>query len=258
MKEEELKAKLKELQKIKPDLAWLKSSRSFILAKIKEVPQEQPSLKFSFSFGYKLAFIFSLFLLLCSGFLIIASSASLKSPFYPLRLALEKSLIALAPQSLKMDLKLALAKKTIKEYNELFNGQKADLALKNFDQNLKEISADLKKIPHPQELLSLTQRIQKEIREVPIEKKELFEPLNNFQSQIFALEKEAEEKIVQCPNYLFEKLNNLNKALESSSLKEEKAQIIVEQLKEAQDYLNNYRCVDALVILDKLTQELGL
>lgn len=256
MEEKEIIEKLKELRKIKPTADWQEKSRAFLLAKIQQIPQKEPLPQFSFS--YKLAGVFSLLILIFSTFLMTAASASLKSPLYPVRSILEKTLIALAPEETKIELKLILAEKKIKELNELVNNQGSALAFRDFDQNLKDLSLDLKKVSHPQELLFLTEKIQREIGKTEIKRKELVEPLNEFTSQVFALQKEAEEKINQCPVYLSQRLIELEKAINNLVLEEKKAEEIAQQLEEAKLYLENSRCIDALVILDKIAQELGL
>ena len=60
------------------------------------------------------------------------------------------------------------------------------------------------------------------------------------------------------PNYLFQKLSDLEKSLPLLSLETKKNEEISQKLKEAQNYLEANRCVDALVILEKLIQELHL
>jgi len=273
MKKRELISRIKELKTIKPDENWLILSKKELLSQISTIkPQSAKAPIFVFSWKYKLVGAICVVMLLFGGVVSFAYSASVDSPFYGLKIAFNKTLISLAPQSLKMDLRMALTEMIARDLNKKVSEYNNQLVIETLNQNLDAIAMELKQISHPQRLAVLSERIQKEtsklkegLKQIPTDKSEvasavgkLENQLQQVESEAFSLINEAEQKINNCPVYLDETLTQIKNKIDVLNLTDEKKLEILEQLKEVDEFLALNRCVDALVIIEKLEQNLGI
>jgi len=272
MKKEELIERIRGLKSIKPEENWLILSKKQVLAQMRERKQESVKAPiFVFSWGYKLGAAVCAFVLLFSGVAAMAASASVDSPLYSVKIALEKTLISLAPANEQMDLQLFVTQQIINDLTQTVGSANSQLAIETINQNLNEIASQLHQIAHPSEVAAISEKVQKdvlkikeELQQVPTDKPEIassLQKLNNqvasVESDVFALKNEAEEKINNCPVYLEKLLVQIENQVNDGNLPQESKEKILNQLKETDEYLVNGRCVDALVILDNLQKQLG-
>jgi len=271
MKKDNLIARIKGLKSIKPEENWLILSKKQVLAQISGIKQESASASvFVFSWGYKLGAALCAFALLFSGVVTIAASAPVDSPLYSVKITLEKAVIALAPANERVDLQLALTQQMVNDLTKSVGSAHNQLAIETINQNLNEISVQLHQIAHPSQVAAVSEKIQKdvlrikeELQQVPTDKPEMASSIQKLadrvasvEFEIFALKNEAEDKINNCPAYLAKSLAQLEEKVNNGNLPAETTAKILSQLKEADDYVANNRCVDALVILDKVQREL--
>ena len=275
MKRADLIKQLKQLQEIKPDDEWRNLSKNQLLSQISTINNNPERLKseklpiFVFSRSYKMASVFCAIMLLFSGIIGIAQSASIDNPFYSVKIGLEKMVVAVAPEELQMDLKMALTQQIVSDLTKTSGDLENQLAIQTVKKNLDEIALQLQNIDHPSEVAMVSDKVQQktsqiksELKQVPIDKineselKESFQNLENqvgaVESQAFALKSQAEEKINNCPAYLEQDLDQLKQKIELSN----PSTSTLNQLQKINDYLANNRCVDALVILDNLQKQL--
>ena len=274
MKKADIIKQLKQLQEIKPDDEWRNLSKNQLLSQISTINNNPERLKseklpiFVFSRSYKMASVFCALMLLFSGTIGIAQSASIDNPFYSVKIGLEKMVVAVAPEELQMDLKMALTQQIVRDLTETSGDLENQLAIQTVKKNLDEIAIQLQNINHPSEVAMISDKVQQktsqiknELKQVPVDKinteiKNSFQSLENqvgaVESQAFALKSQAEEKINNCPAYLEQDLIQLKQKIELSN----PSTSTLNQLQKINDYLANNRCVDALVILDNLQKQL--
>jgi len=275
MKKADIIKQLKQLQEIKPDDEWRNLSKNQLLSQISTINNNPERLKseklpiFVFSRSYKMASVFCALMLLFSGTIGIAQSASIDNPFYSVKIGLEKMVVAVAPEELQMDLKMALTQQIVRDLTETSGDLENQLAIQTVKKNLDEIAIQLQNINHPSEVAMISDKVQQktsqiksELKQVPVDKINKSELKNSFQSlenqvgavesQAFALKSQAEEKINNCPAYLEQDLIQLKQKIELSN----PSTSTLNQLQKINDYLANNRCVDALVILDNLQKQL--
>jgi len=275
MKKADIIKQLKQLQEIKPDDEWRNLSKNQLLSQISTINNNPERLKseklpiFVFSRSYKMASVFCALMLLFSGTIGIAQSASIDNPFYSVKIGLEKMVVAVAPEELQMDLKMALTQQIVSDLTKTSGDLENQLAIQTVKKNLDEISIQLQNIDHPSEVAMISDKVQQktsqiksELKQVPVDKINKSELKNSFQSlenqvgavesQAFALKSQAEEKINNCPAYLEQDLIQLKQKIELSN----PSTSTLNQLQKINDYLANNRCVDALVILDNLQKQL--
>jgi hypothetical protein len=275
MKKADIIKQLKQLQEIKPDDEWRNLSKNQLLSQISTINNNPERLKseklpiFVFSRSYKMASVFCALMLLFSGTIGIAQSASIDNPFYSVKIGLEKMVVAVAPEELQMDLKMALTQQIVRDLTETSGDLENQLAIQTVKKNLDEIAIQLQNIDHPSEVAMISDKVQQktsqiksELKQVPVDKINKSELKNSFQSlenqvgavesQAFALKSQAEEKINNCPAYLEQDLIQLKQKIELSN----PSTSTLNQLQKINDYLANNRCVDALVILDNLQKQL--
>lgn len=282
MKKAELIKQLKTLKELKPDKEWRNLSKNQLLTQISTMrPIEADRVTgaevkagiFAFPRSYKIASVFCAIMLLFSGVIGMAQSASVSSPLYSVKIGLEKAIVAIAPQDVEMDLKIALTQQIINDLSKSEGNVGSQLPIKIASENLNEISNQLKNIDHPSNVAVVSDKVQQktsqiknELKAVPIEKidksevknsiQNLENQVNSVESQAFALKSEAEEKINNCPVYLEENLASLEQKLDLPNLATSTKENILAQLQKANDYVANNHCVDALVILDSLQKQL--
>jgi|GEM_PF-1120054 len=264
---------IKQLKMIKPETNWLILSKKEILAKISLLtPKSIKRPIFVFSWSYKLAAVIFSIMLLFSGTALLAQSASVNSPLYGLKIAMAKAIIALAPAEERLDLKLALIQNISEDLVKVAGGYHNQLALETINQNLSDVASQLRKATHPSEVVMISGKIQKEtlkikeeLKQVPTNKPEVASSIQKLEKQIktmeletFALKNEAEQKISNCPLYLDKSLTELKEKIDNIILSDEQKEVLIIQLKEAGELLINNRCVDSLVMIDKIEKELGL
>jgi hypothetical protein len=274
MKKADIIKQLKQLQEIKPDDEWRNLSKNQLLSQISTINNNPERLKseklpiFVFSRSYKMASVFCALMLLFSGTIGIAQSASIDNPFYSVKIGLEKMVVAVAPEELQMDLKMALTQQIVSDLTKTSGDLENQLAIQTVKKNLDEIAIQLQNINHPSEVAMISDKVQQktsqiknELKQVPVDKinteiKNSFQSLENqvgaVESQAFALKSQAEEKINNCPAYLEQDLIQLKQKIELSN----PSTSTLNQLQKINDYLANNRCVDALVILDNLQKQL--
>ncbi len=274
MKKADIIKQLKQLQEIKPDDEWRNLSKNQLLSQISTINNNPERLKseklpiFVFSRSYKMASVFCAIMLLFSGIIGIAQSASIDNPFYSVKIGLEKMVVAVAPEELQMDLKMALTQQIVSDLTKTSGDLENQLAIQTVKKNLDEIAIQLQNIDHPSEVAMISDKVQQktsqiknELKQVPVDKinteiKNSFQSLENqveaVETQAFALKSQAEEKINNCPAYLEQDLIQLKQKIELSN----PSTSTLNQLQEINDYLANNRCVDALVILDNLQKQL--
>jgi len=273
MKKEELIERIRGLKSIKPEQNWLILTKKQVLAQTRERKQESVKAPiFVFSWGYKLGAAVCAFVLLFSGVAAIAASASVDSPLYSVKIALEKTLISLAPADEQMDLQLLVTQQIINDLTQTVGSANSQLAFETINKNLNEIASQLHQIAHPSEVAAMSEKVQKdvlkikeELQQVPTDKPEIASSLQKLtnqvvsvESEVFALKNEAEEKINNCPVYLDESLSQIKNKIDDLNLTDEKKSEVLEQLKQADELLSANRCVDALVIIEKLEKDLGI
>jgi len=274
MKKADIIKQLKQLQEIKPDDEWRNLSKNQLLSQISTINNNPERLKseklpiFVFSRSYKMASVFCAIMLLFSGIIGIAQSASIYNPFYSVKIGLEKMVVAVAPEELQMDLKMALTQQIVSDLTKTSGDLENQLAIQTVKKNLDEIAIQLQNIDHPSEVAMISDKVQQktsqiknELKQVPVDKinteiKNSFQSLENqvgaVESQAFALKSQAEEKINNCPAYLEQDLIQLKQKIELSN----PSTSTLNQLQKINDYLVNNRCIDALVILDNLQKQL--
>jgi hypothetical protein len=275
MKRADLIKQLKQLQEIKPDDEWRNLSKNQLLSQISTINNNPERLRsekspiFVFSRSYKIASVFCAIMLLFSGTIGLAKSASVNNPLYSVKIGLEKMVVAVAPEEVQMDLKMALTQQIVSDLAKTSGDLENQLAIQTVKKNLDEIALQLQNIDHPSEVAMVSDKVQQktsqiksELKQVPIDKineselKESFQNLENqvgaVESQAFALKSQAEEKINNCPAYLERDLDQLKQKIELSN----PSTSTLNQLQKINDYLANNRCVDALVILDNLQKQL--
>ncbi|HPC37634.1 MAG TPA: hypothetical protein PKX03_02165 [Candidatus Paceibacterota bacterium] len=274
MKKADIIKQLKQLQEIKPDDEWRNLSKNQLLSQISTINNNPERLKseklpiFVFSRSYKMASVFCAIMLLFSGIIGIAQSASIDNPFYSVKIGLEKMVVAVAPEELQMDLKMALTQQIVSDLTKTSGDLENQLAIQTVKKNLDEIAIQLQNIDHPSEVAMISDKVQQktsqiksELKQVPVDKinteiKNSFQSLENqvgaVESQAFALKSQAEEKINNCPAYLEQDLIQLKQKIELSN----PSTSTLNQLQKINDYLVNNRCIDALVILDNLQKQL--
>ncbi len=252
--------KIKSLKSIKPDSNWAISARRALLA---HVASFQPAVLarkvFYFPAFSKLAVGFASFSLIFSGLLVSAQSAGINSPLYVIKTASQKVLVALTPQEHKLDLKIAFAHRMINDLEKATGNGKVSAAANNISRDLNDIAVDLKQVSHPQRVVALSKQIQEETSQVKNfikDDKDLGSSLDEINSRVFALAKDAEDKINNCPVYITKQISDLTAYVDSDLVAEEMQKSIAEQLKEANGYLKTGQCVDALVIIDAINKNL--
>jgi len=273
MKKSELISRIKELKSIKPDENWLILSKKALMSQISTIkPQSVKTPIFVFSWKYKLAGIICAIMLLFGGMISFAYSAPVDNPLYGLKITLSKAFISLAPQSAKMELRMALTEMITKDLNKKVGEYNNQLAIETLNQNLDAIAIELKQISHPQQIAVLSEKIQKEtlkikesLKQIPTDKPEvasavgrLENQLQQVESETFTLKNEAEQKINNCPVYLDNSLNQIKDKIDALNLSDEKKSSVLEQLKQADELLAANHCVDALVIMENLEKDLGI
>lgn len=273
MKKADIIARIRQLKMVKPDKEWLVSSKRVLMAQIDKIePKSAKAPVFVFSLGYKLAAGLCAVILLLSGAVNLAQTASIDSPLYGAKILMNKAIIALAPSQYKLDLKMAITQMMVNDLNKKVGDYYNQLAFETLTQNLEDITQQLKQISHPQQLAVLSEQLQKEtnkaketLKQVVVNKKEVASEIEKIQNQlekvenqVFALKSEAEDKINRCPIYLENDLAQLKEIVDYLSLDNNDKEGIISQLKQADELLNSNRCVDALVIIDELKKELGL
>ncbi|HOM33458.1 MAG TPA: hypothetical protein PK168_02655, partial [Candidatus Paceibacterota bacterium] len=239
MKKADIIKQLKQLQEIKPDDEWRNLSKNQLLSQISTINNNPERLKseklpiFVFSRSYKMASVFCAIMLLFSGIIGIAQSASIDNPFYSVKIGLEKMVVAVAPEELQMDLKMALTQQIVSDLTKTSGDLENQLAIQTVKKNLDEIAIQLQNIDHPSEVAMISDKVQQktsqiksELKQVPVDKinteiKNSFQSLENqvgaVESQAFALKSQAEEKINNCPAYLEQDLIQLKQKIELSN-----------------------------------------
>ena len=273
MKKSELTSRIKELKSIKPDENWLVLSKKELMSQISTIkPQSAKAPIFVFSWKYKLVGVICAMMLLFAGVISFAYSAPIDNPLYGLKIGFNKVLISLAPQSVKMDLRMTLTEMIARDLNKKVGEYNNQLAIETLNQNLDAIAMELKQISHPQQLAVLSEKVQKEtskikesLKQIPTDKPEvasavgkLENQIQQVESEVFSLKNEAEQKINNCPVYLDESLSQIKNKIDDFNLTDEKKSEVLEQLKQADELLSANRCVDALVIIEKLEKDLGI
>jgi len=162
MKKEELIERIRGLKSIKPEENWLILSKKQVLTQTRERKQESVKAPiFVFSWGYKLGAAVCAFVLLFSGVAAMATSASVDSPLYSVKIALEKTLISLAPANEQMDLQLFVTQQIINDLTQTVGSANSQLAIETINQNLNEIASQLHQIAHPSEWLLFLKKYRK-------------------------------------------------------------------------------------------------
>lgn len=261
MKKSEVVSKIKSLKSLKPDSNWAISARQNLLAHVAHFqPAALARRAFYFPAFSKLAVGFASFSLIFSGLLVSAQSAGINSPLYVIKTASQKVLIALTPQEHKLDLKIAFAHNMIDDLEKATGGNgKVMAAANDISRDLNDITADLKQVSHPQRIVALSRQIQEETSQVKNfakDNQELGDSLNEINSQVFALAKDAEDKINNCPAYISKQITDLTNYVDSDSIADERQKSIAKQLEEANGHLKSGQCVDALVIIDAINKDL--
>lgn len=261
MKKSEAISKIKSLKSLKPDSNWAISARQTLLAHVANFqPAALARRAFYFPAFSKLAVGFASFGLIFSGLMVSAQSAGINSPLYVIKTASQKVLIALTPREYKLDLKIAFAHNMINDLEQATGGNgKVMAAANDISRNLNDITADLKQVSHPQRVVALSKQIQAETSQVKNfakDDQELGDSLNKIDSQVFALAKDAEDKINNCPAYISKQITDLTNYVDSDSIAEEQQKSIAQQLEEANGHLKSGQCVDALVIIDAINKDL--
>lgn len=272
MKKAEIIKHLQQLKDIKPDSDWLLLSKRALMAKIATLePKMEKEPVFVFSWQYKLGAVIASLLILISGAVGFAQSASVDSPLYGLKIFSQKAAISLAPKECQLDLRMVLTQRVINDLNNKANTYSHQLALETAIQNLDDLTLQIKNISHPQTVALLTERIQNEatkvkdnLKQIPTNKPETVAKVEKMENQlqaienrVFTLKTEAEEKIQQCPIYLEKDINYLNEKIDALNLSAEAKMNALNSLKQANELLEANHCVDALVILETLQKELG-
>ncbi len=261
MEKREVVSKIKSLKSIKPDSNWAISARQTLLAHVaSSKPAAFVRRAFYFPAFGKLAVGFASFSLIFSGLLVSAQSAGINSPLYAIKTASQKALVALTPKEYKLDLKIAFAHNMINDLEKATGNGKVIAAANDISRDLNDITADLKQVSHPQRVVSLSRQIQAETSQVKNFIKDdqaLGNSLNEIDSQVFALAKDAEDKINNCPAYISKQIIDLTNYVDAASIVDEQQKTIAKQLEEANSHLKSGQCVDALVIIDAINKDLA-
>ncbi|MDP2855669.1 MAG: hypothetical protein Q8N90_00925 [bacterium] len=261
MQKREVISKIKSLKSIKPDSNWAISARHSLLAYVANFqPAALIRRAFYFPAFSKLAVGFASFSLIFSGLLVSAQSAGINSPLYAIKTASQKALIALTPKEHKLDLKIAFAHNMINDLQKATGDGRVIAVANDISRDLNDITADLKQVAHPQRVVALSKQIQEETSQVKNfakDNEELGNSLDKINSQVFALAKDAEDKINNCPAYISKQITDLTNYVDATSIADEGQKSIAKQLEEANGYLKSGQCVDALVIIDAINKDLA-
>lgn len=223
--EKELIQKLKEFQKIKPSKDWvdfvffkitsLKSSPKVVISpKVKLIKHLYLFPQYKTAFASLIVF----FVLLSS--ISFAKNSLPGSPFYPLKILMQDTRIALASSKEKPLVKLEVAKERLNDLSKVKKPNEKIVELANKLKNeINSVPEEIKKIEKKQLVLNLSEKVKEKNEELKniIEKsslnKETKEDLNSVisesQNKVLSLITETSEFINNCPTYLEEKINNL-------------------------------------------------
>lgn len=225
MLETELIQKLKEFQKIKPSKNWV----DFVFLKITSLkgspkvvlPPKVKVVKHSYLFPqYRVAFAsLAIFFVLFSS-VAFAKHSLPGSPFYPLKILIQNTRIALASSKEKPLVRLEVAKERLNDLSKVKPANEKIVELANKLKNeIDSIPEEIKKIEKKQVVLSISEKVKEKNEELKniIDKsplnKETKEELNSIisesQNKVLSLITETSEFINNCPTYLEEKINNL-------------------------------------------------
>lgn len=225
MLETELIQKLKEFQKIKPSKDWA----DFVFFKITSLnsypkvalPPKIKFIKNLYLFSqYRITFA-SLAILFVLFFSVAFAKNSLPgSPFYPLKIAIQNTKIALAPEKEKPLVRLEVAKERLNDLAKVKSANEKVVELTNkLKQEINFIPEEIKKIEKKQIVLNLSEKVKEKNEELKniVDKSQLNqetkEDLNSVisesQNKVLSLITETSEFINNCPTYLEEKINNL-------------------------------------------------
>ncbi len=231
MTEKELLNKLAQFQEIKPNNDWA----NWCLNNILNQPQIKESypkaikpkinlIGFDFFKKYRVAFGLSLFLIIFASSFALAQTSLPNSPLYSLKLLTQNIRIVLAPSWKKPLLKMEISEIRLNDLAKVKDLEnKKNVIAEEIQKDLETVPSDLKKLPVRKNTLVVSQKIQqkssdlsKTLEKLNLEnstKNSLSKTLIETQNQVLALINETEEKISNCPVYLNEKLDNLQKTI---------------------------------------------
>jgi vacuolar-type H+-ATPase subunit I/STV1 len=179
---------------------------------------------FDFFKKYRVAFGLSLFLIIFASSFALAQTSLPNSPLYSLKLLTQNIRIVLAPSWKKPLLKMEISEIRLNDLAKVKDLEnKKNVIAEEIQKDLETVPSDLKKLPVRKNTLVLSQKIQqkgsdlsKTLEKLNLEnstKNSLSKTLIETQNQVLALINETEEKISNCPVYLNEKLDNLQKTI---------------------------------------------
>lgn len=231
MTEKELLEKLAKFQAIKPNQDWA----NWCLNNILSQPQQQavsvrinkPKITFTnfiFLRKYRIAITTSIFALIFITTFALAQTSLPTSPLYPLKTLTQNAILALTPLEQKPLMKMEIAASRLEDLSRVKDlDSKKNVIAQEIKQELETVPKDLKSLPVRKNTLALSQKIQeksstlsKTLQTINLDtntKDSLSKTLTETQNQVLALINETNEQISQCPTYLNEKLNILQKTI---------------------------------------------
>lgn len=277
MTEKELLEKLAQFQEIKPNQDWANWCLNNILSqpqlktnKVETIKPRVTLANFAFLKKYRFAIVSSFLLIIFGSTFALAQTSLPNNPLYTLKLFTQNVRLVLTPLEQKPLVKMEIAEARLNDLAKVKDlNDKKNVIAQEIKKELETVPQDLKNLPVRKDTLALSQKVQakssdlsKTLQKINLEnntKDSLSKTLTETQNQVLALINETTEQISNCPIYLNDKLNNLQKIIidnpeqfatwSNSDLAKMKA-----DLSDAFNDLKADNCLEAMAKIESITQ----
>ena len=280
MTEKELLEKLAQFQQIKPNNDWANWCLNNILSQkpasdIKSEAKQswKPKITlvaFDIIRKYRVALATSALMVIFVSTFALAQTSLPNSPLYTLKTLTQDIRLALTPQEQKPLVKMQIAEARLNDLAQVKDlNNKKEIIAQQIKKDLETVPQDLKKLPVRKDTLAISQKVQekssdlsKTLQNLNLEnntKDSLSKTLAETQNEVLAVITETSEKINNCPTYLNEELNTLQKTiLENPQLFERWSASDLAKIKsdliDATNDLKADNCLEAMAKIESINQ----
>jgi hypothetical protein len=268
MEEKDLIEQIKALKAVKPDEKWVFSTKMTILSGLMAQERGLNPTFASFLTGRSMKLTYSLVVLaMCvGGFTAFAKNSLPGNPLYAFKLSAQNTMVAVAPKSIRTNLKLAFTQAKITDLQKVSNSQMAETIAQGVVADLNSVSAEIKTETNPKLALSVSKSVKTQTEKMltslstapsksQVAVATITDSVNKTDAQAYAIMVESQDKIDFCPSYISDEFELIKLYVAKVEPTGDTYTDLNNRLSLANSSISSKspdHCIDGLVILDKL------
>jgi hypothetical protein len=268
MEEKDLIEQIKALKAVKPDEKWVFSTKMTILSGLmaRERDLNPTFASFLASRSMKLTYSLVVLSMFVGGFAAFAKNSLPGNPLYTFKLSAQNAMVAVAPKSVRTNLKLAFTQAKITDLQKVSNSQMAETIAQGVVADLNDVSAEIKTETNPKLALSASKSVKTQTEKMltslstapsksQVAVAAITDSVNKTDAQAYAIMVESQDKIDFCPSYISDEFNLIKLYVAKVEPTGDAYTDLNNRLSLANSAISSKspdHCIDGLVILDKL------